>query len=42
VLTIVVAALTVLTAVGSVVTIVQAGHTGSKSVWENYVRDTGG
>jgi hypothetical protein len=42
VLTIVVAALTVLTAIGSVVTIVQAGHTGSKSVWENYVRDTGG
>jgi uncharacterized membrane protein len=42
VLTIVVAALTVLTAVASVVTIVQAGHTGSKSVWKDYVRDTGG
>jgi uncharacterized membrane protein len=42
VLRIVVSALTVLTAVGSVVTIVQAGHTGSNSVWEHYVHDTGG
>jgi uncharacterized membrane protein len=42
VLVIVVSVLAVLTAAGSVVTIVQAGHTGSKSVWETYVRDTGG
>lgn len=41
-LTIVVSALAALTAVGAVVTVVQAGHTGSESVWEDYVRDTGG
>jgi uncharacterized membrane protein len=41
-LNIAVTALTVVTAVGTVVTIVQAGHTGSKSVWDAYVRDTGG
>jgi glycine/D-amino acid oxidase-like deaminating enzyme len=42
VLTIAVSALVVLAAVGTVVTIVQAGHTGSESVWEDYVKDTGG
>ena len=41
-LTIAVSALAVLTAVGTVVTIVEAGHTGSKSVWDAYVHDTGG
>jgi glycine/D-amino acid oxidase-like deaminating enzyme len=41
-LTIIVSTLTALTAVGTVVTVVQAGHTGSKSVWEDYVHDTGG
>ena len=42
VVTLVVSAVVVLAAAGTVVTIVQAGHTGSKSVWETYVRDTGG
>lgn len=42
ILTIAVSALAVLAAVGTVVTIVQAGHTGSESVWEDYVNDTGG
>ena len=42
VLTIAVSALTVLAAIGTVVTIVQAGHTGSKSVWDAYVHDSGG
>lgn len=42
VFTIVVSALTALASVGTVVTIVEAGHTGSKSVWETYVRGTGG
>jgi hypothetical protein len=38
----VVAALAVLGAAASVTTIVQAGHTGSESVWEDYVKDTNG
>jgi len=42
VLTLAVSALTVLAAIATVVTIVQAGHTGSKSVWDAYVRDNGG
>ena len=42
VLAISVSVLAVLTSVGTVVTIVQAGHTGSKSVWDSYVHDTGG
>jgi uncharacterized membrane protein len=36
-----VAALAVLGAVGCVTTIVRAGHTGSESVWEDYVSKTG-
>ncbi|MEO6123453.1 MAG: DUF2231 domain-containing protein [Ilumatobacteraceae bacterium] len=40
VLYIVLAALAVIGAAGSVTTIIQAGHTGSKSVWEEYVAKT--
>ncbi len=40
--TIAVSALAVLAAVGTVITIVDAGHTGSQSVWEDYVNKTGG
>lgn len=34
------AVLTVVAAAGSVTTVIQAGHTGSKSVWEDYVAKT--
>ncbi|MCU1395558.1 MAG: hypothetical protein JWM34_3986 [Ilumatobacteraceae bacterium] len=41
-LRIVVSVLAVLGAAASVTTVVRAGHTGSKSVWEDYVAKTGG
>ena len=41
ILNVAVSIVAVLAAVGTVVTIVQAGHTGSESVWEDYVKDTG-
>lgn len=39
--TVVMSALAILASIGTVVTVIRAGHTGSKSVWEDYVRDTG-
>lgn len=42
VLTVAVSVLTLIAAVGAVATIIQAGHTGSEAVWEDYVKDSGG
>ena len=41
-ITVAISVLAAISAVGAVATIVQAGHSGSKSVWEDYVNDTGG
>lgn len=38
----VIAALAIVGAAASVVTVVRAGHTGSESVWQDYVEQTGG